>query len=77
MNNELPSYIKNKFKFRDNVKNLGGINKLVLPRVHATRYGLKSVIYTASKGWNALPDNIHIITSRKRFKAAVINLKLS
>ena len=36
MNNELASYIKNMYKFRDNIKNLRGRNKLVLPRVHTT-----------------------------------------
>ena len=49
MINELPSYIKNMLIFRDNIKNLKSMNKLVLPRVHTTRYGLKSVICTASK----------------------------
>lgn len=73
LNNELPSYIKNMFKLRDNIKNLRGTNKLILPRVNTTRYGLKSTTYTASKEWNALPDNIRLITSGKGFKAAVNN----
>ena len=49
MINELPSYIKNMLIFRDDIKNLKSMNKLVLPRVHTRRYGLKSVICTASK----------------------------
>ncbi len=49
LNNQLPSYITNMFKLRDNIKNLRGTKKLVLPRVNTTRYGLKSTIYVASK----------------------------
>ena len=58
LNNQSPSYITSMFKLRDNIKNLRGTNKLVLPRVNTTRYGLKSTIYVASKEWNALPDEI-------------------
>ncbi len=42
MNNKLPFYIKDMFKLRDNVKNVRGTNKLVLPHVSTSRYGLKT-----------------------------------
>ena len=66
MNNRLPSYVKDMFKLRDNVKNLRGTNKLVLPRFNTSRYGLKSTVYTATKQWSALPDNIRVIIFLKR-----------
>ena len=62
------------FNLRDNIKNLRGTKKLVLPRVNTTRYGLKSTIYVASKEWNALPDEIRNIVLWKNFKTAVRNL---
>ena len=43
---------------RDNVKNLRGVNKLVLPKVKTTQHGLKSTVYTASKAWNSLSDEL-------------------
>ena len=69
---QLPSYITNMFKLGDNIKNLRGTNKLVLPRVNTTHYGLKSTIYVASKVWNALPDEMRNIVIWKDFKIAVI-----
>ncbi len=71
MKNRLPSFIKDTFKLRDNVKNLRGTNKLVLPCVNTSRYGLKSTVYTATKQWNTLPDNIRVITSEKEFKISL------
>ena len=74
MNNRLPSYIKDMVKLRDNVKNLSGTNKLVLPRVNTSLYGLKSTVCTATKQWNALPDNIRVITSEKEFKISLMSI---
>ena len=64
------------FRVRFNIKNLRRMNKLVLPHVNTTRYGIKSVVYTATKAWNSLPDNYGTITSLKSFKAAVWKLSL-
>ena len=77
LNNQLPSYITSMFKLRDNIKNLRGTNKLVLPRVNTTRYGLKSTIYVASKEWNPLPDEIRNIAVWKDFKTAIRNFKIA
>ena len=74
MNNRLPSYIKDMVKLRDNVKDLRGTNKLVLPRANTSPYGLKSTVYTATKQWNALPDNIRVITSEKEFKISLMSI---
>ena len=50
-NNHLPVYVENVFKVRTNIKNLMGMNKLVLPHGN-TGYGLKSVVYTTTKAWD-------------------------
>ena len=77
LNNQLPSYITSMFKLRDIIKNLRGTNKLVLPRVNTTRYGLKSTIYVASKEWNALPDEIRNIVVWNDFKTAIKNFRIA
>ena len=64
------------FKLRDNIKNLRGTNKLVLPRVNTARYRLKSTTYVASKEWNALPDEIRNIVVWKDFKTAIRSFKI-
>ena len=43
--------IKNMFSVRTHIKNLREWNKLVLPHVKTTCYGLKSVIYKATRTW--------------------------
>ena len=65
------------FKLRDNIKNLRGTNKLVLPRVNTTRYQLKSTKYVASKEWNSLPDEIRNIVAWNDFKTAIRNFKIA
>ena len=59
------------FKLRDNVKNLRGVNKLVLPKVKTTQCGLKSTVYTASKAWNSLSDELRLMTNIKLFRQGV------
>ena len=56
--------------------NLRGMNKLVLPHVNTTHYGIKSVVYTATKAWNSLPDDYRTMTSLKSFNAVVWKLSL-
>ena len=56
---------------RENIKNLRGTNKLVIPKVNTTRYGTKSVAFTAPKAWNSLPDKLRSMKSLKDFKIAV------
>ena len=67
VNNLLPTYLSDLFIIRENIKNLRGTNKLVIPNVNTTRYGTKSVAFTAPKAWNSLPDRL----SLKDFKIAV------
>ena len=71
LTNRWPAYIKSLFKLRDNVKNLRGVNKLVLPKVKTTQNGLKSTVYTASKAWNSLSDELRLMTNIKLFRQAV------
>ena len=71
LTNRWPAYIKSLFKLRDNVKNLRGANKLVLPKVKTTQHGLKSTVYTASKAWNSLSDELRLTTNIKLFRQGV------
>ena len=71
LTNRWPAYIKSLFKLRDNVKNLRGVNKLVLPKVKTTQHGLKSTVYTASKAWNSLSDELRLMTNIKLFRQGV------
>ena len=40
IHNFAPEYLRNMFSVRDHVKNLRGVNKIVIPSVNTTRYGL-------------------------------------
>ena len=71
VNNLLPTYLSDLFIIRENIKNLRGTNKLVIPNVNTTRYGTKSVTFTAPKAWNSLPDRLRSMKSLKDFKIAV------
>ena len=71
LTNRRPAYIKSLFKLRDYVKNLRGVNKLVLPKVKTTWHGLKSTVYTASKAWNSLSDELRSMTNIKLFRQEV------
>ena len=73
LTNRWPAYFKSLFKLRDNVKNLRGVNKLVLPKVKTTQYGLKSTVYTASKAWNSLSDELRLMTNIKLFTRSAKN----
>ena len=42
IHNSAPEYLRNMFSVRDIVKNLRGVNKIVIPRVNTTRYGLNT-----------------------------------
>ena len=71
VNNLLPTYLSDLFIIRENIKNLRGTNKLVIPKVNTTRYGTKSVAFTAPKARNSLPDRLRSMKSLKDFKIAV------
>ena len=72
LTNRWPAFIKSLFKLRDNVKKLRGVNKLVLPKVKTTQHGLKSTtLYTASKAWNSLSDELRLMTNIKSFREEV------
>ena len=65
VNNLLPTYLSDLFTIRENIKNLRGTNKLVIPKVNTTRYGTKSVAYTASKASNSLPDTLRCMKTQR------------
>ena len=71
LTNRWPAYLKSLFKLRDNVKNLRGVNKLIFPKVKTTQHGLKSTVYTASKAWNSLSDELRLMTNIKLFRQGV------
>ena len=59
------------------IKYLRGVNKLVLPKVKTTWHGLKSTVYTASKAWNSLSDELSSMTNIKLFRQEVQKFHLS
>ena len=63
VNNLLPTYFSDLFISHENIKNLRGNNKLVILKVNTTRYGTKSVAFTAPKAWNSLPDKLRSMKS--------------
>ena len=72
----LPEYISDLFVVRNNVKNLRGTNKLVVPRKKSTHFGLKSTSFNGAKVWNSLPDELRSTKILKEFKNAVRELHL-
>ena len=44
---------------------------LVLPKVKTTWHGLKSTLYTASKAWNSLSDELRSTANIKLFRKEV------
>ena len=75
LTNRWPAYIKSLFKLRDNAKNLRGVNILVLSKVKTTQHGLKSTVYTASKAWNSLSDELRLMTNIKLFHLSVFQFQ--
>ena len=72
--NRAPEYLRDMFCIRDNIKNLRGTNKLVIPKANSSRFGLKSLRYTTAKAWNSLPDTMRTLTSAEAFRQAVRGL---
>ena len=64
VNNLLPTYLSDLFIIRENIKNLRG----------TTRYGTKSVAFTAPKACNSLSDKLRSMKLLKDFKIAVRNM---
>ena len=77
LTNRWPAYIKSLFKLSDNVKNLRGVNKLLLPKVKTTWHGLKSTVYPASKAWNSFLDELRSMSNIKLFRQEVRKIKNS
>ena len=67
MNNSTPKYISELLHERVNLKNLRGVNKLTMPRVISTTYGLNSFRYNAPKLWNSLTDEMRSSCNIKTF----------
>ena len=78
VNGMLPEYISDLFVVLNNVKNLRGTNKLVVPRKKSTNFGLKqkSTSFIGAKVWNSLPDELRSTKILKEFKNAVRELHL-
>ena len=66
-----PPYLKLLLKERKVAYNLRGTQKLDLPRVTTTIYGLHSFRYAATRLWNMLPDDIRTSESLIAFKRAI------
>ena len=56
VNGMLPEYISDLFVVRNNVKDLRGTNKLVVPFQKSTNFCLKYTSLIGAKVWNSLPD---------------------
>lgn len=66
-----PPYLKLLLKERKVEYNLRGTQKMDLPRVTTTTYGLHSFRYAATQVWNMLPDDIRTSQSLIAFKRAI------
>ena len=68
--------ISDLFVVGNNVENLNGTNKLVVPRTNTTTLGLKSTSFIGNKAWNSLPDELRSTAILKEFRNAVRELHL-
>ena len=62
-----PSSFNNLITEKRTEYNLRGNFNLSIPKVNATRYGLKSWCYAAAKHWNTLPRDIRSMAGSKDF----------
>ena len=62
VNGMLPEYISGLFIVRNDVKNLRGASKLLIPRKNTTTFGSKSISLIGAKVWNSLPDELRSTT---------------
>ena len=74
VNGMLPEYISDLFVVRNNVKNLRGTNKLVVPPKNAATFGSNSTSFIGAKMWNSSPDELRSTKISKEFKNAVREL---
>ena len=68
-----PEYISDLFKLKVNTAHLRGRNKLEIPSVNTTKYGLHSIAYYGAKLWNALPEHFRLCDSLSEFKRLICN----
>ena len=54
---QAPPYISDLFTIKEHVREMKGRNRLDLPRVASTTYGLRSLSYRGARMWNALDDD--------------------
>ena len=73
-NGMLPEYISDLFVVLNNVKNLRGTNKLVVPRKNTATFGSNSTSFIGAKMWNSSPDELRSTKILKEFKNAVREL---
>ena len=71
LTNRWPAYIKSLFKLRDNVKNLRGVNKLVLPKVKTTAWIEIHSVYCFQSLELSLSDELRLMTNIKLFRQGV------
>ena len=62
VNGMLPEYVSGLFIVRNNVKNLRGANKHLIPPKNTTTFGSKSISLISAKVWNSLPDELRSTT---------------
>ena len=62
VNGMLPEYVSGLFIVRNNVKNLRGANKHLIPRKNTTTFGSKYISLIGAKVWNSLSDELRSTT---------------
>ena len=62
------AYASSLLRLRNNINNLGGINKLQIPRVNTTSCGKHSTRFLVAKLWNELHDKLRTSSSTTYFK---------
>ena len=73
----IPGTLKELIKQRNVTYNLRGKDILTLPKIHTTKYGLKSWHYQAPKMWNTLPDTLRHSAGIREFKTELKKLDVS
>ena len=75
INNYPAEYLRDLFRLTDNIKKLGGVNELQVPKPNTTRYGKTSVKYLAAITWNEISDTLRALSTLSAFKKAVRQLR--
>ncbi len=60
------------FTLNNNNHNLPSDNKILLPKCHTTKFGLKSFAFQAGRLWNKLPNSFKTCESLKHFNTKIV-----